>query len=139
MQSARLPDLRLTVLDIQQLLLDHVSGTELVRQSGHGALLPLLLSPRPGGSATAAIYETASGVVPKVRVEVKQRDAEKPELEFKAKLERVSIDEAVACASTVDTTSLRTRIVIAGAAGGASVVIATEQRWTCEDDTLQTP
>ena len=65
------------MLTIKRLLFDPASGAELVRLSGHGALLPLTLSPRPSKSTTKAIYETASGVVPKVQVEVKLRAPDK--------------------------------------------------------------
>jgi len=139
MQSVHLPDLRLTVLTIQRLLFDPAEGAELVRQRGHAALLPLVLFPRPHSSATKAIYEIASGVGPKVRVEVKQRAPDKAEAEFLAVVERVTIDELPVCSGSQGAASLQTQMVLTSMAGSPPIAIATEQRWTCEDEALRTP
>jgi hypothetical protein len=139
LQNIQLPDLRLTMLTLQQLLFENATATELVRQSGQIRLLPLTLSPRQGGSALAAIYETASGVTPKVRVELKQRDVKKREIEWKLTAERVTIAEPQACVEAEEgSTNLRTRMIVISNTGTA-IVLSAEQRWWCEDDTLRTP
>ena len=87
--------------------------------------MPLNLSPRRGSSATAAIYETASGVVPKLRVELKQRDPSKGEVEFNARVERVMIESAVACPDPEEgNTDLRMRMTLTSG-GETSVVTVT--------------
>ena len=95
-EGVQLPDLRLATLTLQELLLEDAGSGELVRQSAQRPLLPLTLLPRQGSRATAAIYETASGVVPKLRVELKQRNPENGEVEFQARVERVMIASASA-------------------------------------------
>ena len=138
-KSVNLPDLRLTVLNVQRLLFDRASGAELVRRSGREALLPLLLSPRPHQSATKAIYQTDPGVVPKVRIELEQQDPGKGEVQFQASMEHVTIDEPLPCTAAQGSASLRTQIVLTSTAGGAPIAIATEQQWMCADKVLQTP
>ena len=57
-------------------VLDEVGGVgELVRDGAGRPLFPMTLRPRAGSTPVAAIYETASGVRPSVRAEVKTRDA----------------------------------------------------------------
>ena len=139
MEGVQLPDLRLATLTLQRFLFEGAGSAELVHRSAERELMPLNLSPRRGSSATAAIYETASGVVPKLRVELKQRDPSKGEVEFNARVERVMIESAVACTDSEEgNTDLRMRMTLTSGAG-TSVVIDTEQRWACRDDTLKTP
>jgi hypothetical protein len=102
-------------------------------------LLPLTLAPRRGGRATQVIYETATGVEPKVRVELRQREPTTGEVEFKVTVERVVIAAACACGRLADgSTTLRTRLDVHTSAG-SSVVLAAVQRWACEGGRLQTP
>jgi hypothetical protein len=139
LRHVHLPDVRLTTLTLQQLLFEPATATELVRQSGQIRLLPLTLSPRQGSSAATAIYETGSGGAPKVRVELKQRDTNQPEIEWKLTAERVTIVEPE---SYVDgepgSASLQTRMVVSSNAEPA-LVLSAEQPWRCEDDTHRTP
>src|SRR5262249_48924846 len=71
------------------------SGRELVGGPSGSPFLPLVLAPRPGGKATAAIFETPSGARPSARLEIKQRDG----LEFTLKVERAAILRPTPCAA----------------------------------------
>ena len=134
-----LPDVRLTTLTLQQLLFEPATATELVRQSGQIRLLPLTLSPHQGSSAATALYETGSGGAPKVRVELKQRDANEREIEWKLTAERVTIVEPASCVDVEQgNASLRTRMVVSSNTATA-LVLSAEQPWRCEDDSLRTP
>ena len=64
-------------LTVGALLLEAGGAGELVRAAGGSALLPLTLVARAGSTPTAAIYETASGAQPIVRVEVKTASLER--------------------------------------------------------------
>jgi hypothetical protein len=139
LQNLQLPDLRLTTLTLQQLLFESDTATELVRQRGQIPLLPLTLSPRQGSSAGAAIYEMPSGVSPKVRLELQQRDANTREVEVTLTAERVTITEPEACVGVEKGSArLRTRLEVKSSTG-ASAVIAVEQPWRCQGATLRTP
>jgi hypothetical protein len=139
LHSLALSDLRLTTLIVHQLLFEGASATELVRRSGSVRLFPVTLAPRRGSRATAALYETATGVVPKVQVELKQRDPKNGVVEFKVTVERVVIAAAPACGGQGGgSTTLQTRLDVNSSAGN-SVVLATAQPWVCAGDKLQTP
>jgi hypothetical protein len=122
-------------------LLDEVAGAgELVRGAGGVSLLPLTLSPRKGAKLAQAIYETASGVRPSVRAEVKSRDPETGHMEFSVTVDRATVPRGPAHCSTGDRSvaSLLTRLSLQGG-GGAPVGMEITVPWRCAGTELKTP
>jgi hypothetical protein len=132
-------DLSTTTLRLLDLVRESAGAGELVRDS-FGPLLPLPLTARPGSNGKSAIFETpASTITPQVRVELKQANPNKDELDFSARIERVVIKAPQGCgASAKGTVQLQTRFSLASQAR-EPVDITTQQPWQCKGDQLKTP
>lgn len=120
-------------------VLRETGGAGELLQALSGALLPLHLTARPGSKATQALFETPSGVTPKVQAELKQRDPRKGELEFRIKIERASIKAAQLCGSlSGGSTRMQSAFTLTDGLHGA-VTVHTTQPWQCKKDQLTTP
>jgi hypothetical protein len=126
-------------LSITALLLESGGTGELVRGAGGAALLPLTLTARAGSTPTAAIYQTASGVRPVVRAEMKIRDPDTGIVEFSIAIDRATMPAGPTLCSggRTPTTSLRTRFSLH--AGGTSVDLDLTVPWRCLGTQLKTP
>jgi hypothetical protein len=100
--------------------------------------LPITFSPRPGSTPTAAIYETPSRVIPKVRLEIRAKGDEGL-FDWRLKVDRATIpNPPQLCSGTLRlTTNLTTSFVISD--GGSEVLpsvivpVRIEQPWRCLD------
>lgn len=122
-------------------VLDELGGVgELVRNGSGRPLFPVILRPRAGSTPTAAIYETASGVRPTVRAEVKTRDVSKGVMEFSISVDRAALPtEPSGCAgSGPGPVSLATTFSL-GSDAQTLATVHTAQDWRCGDTTLKTP
>lgn len=121
-------------------LLDEEDGVgELSRRLGGSPMLPLLLSARAGGKATAAQYQTPTGVKPSVTVEVKTRDAKTRAMEFSITVDRDSMPvKPIDCEGTPLRTSLRTSFTIDDGTGQPLLIAATLP-WQCKGTELRVP
>ena len=121
-------------------LLDEVDGVgELSRRPGGSALLPIFLTARAGGRPTAAIYQTASGVRPIVKVEIKSRDVKTGLMEFSIAVDRDSMPVRPArCAGSPSRTELRTSFTLDDGSGQPLLVTATLP-WQCRGTELRLP
>jgi hypothetical protein len=122
-------------------LLDEGGGAgEMVRAGGGAPLLPLTLGARAGGKPADAIYETASGVRPAVRAELKTRDPASGVLEFSIKVDRATIPTgpALCGGSSPVTTQLRTAFTL-HTGPGAPLAFDVVTPWRCRGTQLEAP
>jgi hypothetical protein len=121
-------------------LLDEETGVgELSRRPGGGELLPLTLTARTGGKATAAKYQTPSGAKPSVTVEVKTRDTVTRAMEFSITVDRDSMPVRPSeCGGTPSRTDLHTSFTIDDGRGFPLRVSATLP-WQCRGTELRVP
>jgi len=108
-------------------LLNEVDGAgELV------AGLPSILTARPGGRPNAAIFETRSGAIPKIRVEIQTKDGKA--YDFVLREEKATIALPLLCPPSARTprTNLTTSFTIDDGVNPA-VLVSTEQAWRCLD------
>jgi alpha-tubulin suppressor-like RCC1 family protein len=125
-------------LTVSALLLEAGGAGELVRGAGGAALVPLTLVARAGATPTAAIYQTASGVRPVVRAEVKSRDADSGIMEYLLTVDRATIPALPAgCSAAAATTSLRTRFSLK--VGAETLELDLTVPWRCLGTQLRTP
>jgi hypothetical protein len=124
-------------------VLAHAEGHELVRGAEATEFLPLLLSPRAGSTATAAIYETPSGTRPTVRAEVKTRDAKTGLMEFTMRVDRATIPATPAnCAGGGPLAELATSFALnlrGAPAAEPPVAVHVSPDWRCLGSALRTP
>jgi hypothetical protein len=122
-------------------LLDEIGGAgELVRGRGGAPLVPITLTPRTGSKPSAAIYETASGARPSVRVEVKTRDARTGLMEFSIVADRATIpNRTSSCAASGSSTAELTTAFSLWGSVGAPVSVHASVDWRCSGSTLRTP
>jgi hypothetical protein len=132
-------DLRAATVTLQDLLNEADGAGELVQGPGGGELLPLTLLARPGSKANEAIFETSSGAQPKVRVELKQRDPEKGELEFSIKAERVLVRSPVRCQGAGEPRTLLTTSLTLNEGIQGPTEVSIESSWQCRSNELRTP
>jgi alpha-tubulin suppressor-like RCC1 family protein len=127
-------------LTVSALLLEAGGAGELVRGAGGAVLLPLTLVARAGSTPTAAIYETASGVQPVVRVEVKNRESGVDVLEYLVTVSRATapVGPALCSGGATATTSLRTRLRL-DAGGDEAVDLDVTVPWRCLGRQLRSP
>jgi hypothetical protein len=125
---------------VSALLLEAGGTGELVRGTGGSALLPLTLPARSGSTPTEAIYQTATGVRPQVRVEVKTRDPQAGLMEYSIAVDRATMPAAPALCSggSPGTTSLRTRISLHSGSAPPEALDLTIP-WRCLGTSLRTP
>ncbi len=130
-------DLRQVTLTLGELLDEALGSGELAGRANAGSLVPLTLAAGRGNKAGAAIFETASGVQPKVRVELKQKDPAKGELEFSITSERLVIVPPSLCrGASVPRTFLTTAFTLRPAVG-PPVTISADLPWECGEGALE--
>ena len=101
--------------------------------------LPLRLTARRGARNTAVIYESAQGVQPKVRLELKNRHAGQRPLDITLRVENATIAVPQSCSSgQPSTTTLRTAFTIADGVN-PPVTVAGETLWECVGTTSAMP
>jgi len=94
---------------------------------------------RAGGRPTAAIYQTASGVRPTVKVEIKGRDVKTGLIEFSIAVDRDSMPVRPArCVGSPSRTELRTSFTLDDGSGRPLLVTATLP-WQCRGTELRLP
>ena len=125
-----------TVL-LTHLLDEKGPGGDLARGAGGAAVLPLSLPARKGSKPTGALYQTASGVRPQFRVEVKNRDPKKGLMVFSITVDRATIAEPEQCASG-PTAEIDTTFALQFGCGEPVLVDATLP-WQCRRNELVTP
>jgi hypothetical protein len=141
--GARVPaaetlDLRVATVTVTGLLRE-LGGDDLVRGGGGAPFLPIILSARRGSKASEAVFETPSGVRPSVRIEVKQRDPQRGDVELSLKVERATILAPKGCDPRGgNTVRLATSIAIADRSQG-SLAVSPELSWRCGKNELRTP
>lgn len=114
-------------------LLDERGGAgELVKGTGGVDLLPIILSPRPGAKANAAIFESPSGEVPKVQLEIQTKGHDI--YDFLLRVDRASIPAfpQLCAADGRLTTHLTTRATIDDGVN-PPLEVSTTQPWRCLD------
>ena len=133
-------DLSRASLRIDELLDEFHGVGELVRNGAGRPLFPMSLRPRAGSTTTAAIYQTASGVLPTVRAEVKTRDASKGVMEFSIRVDRAALPtEPSGCAGTGPGFAQLATTFRLGTDAQTLATVHVVQDWQCGDTTLTTP
>jgi hypothetical protein len=127
----------LTIAD----LIDEVDGVgELSRRGDGGSFLPLALLPRPGSQPASATWETAPGVRPSVKVQVKRRDPASGLFEFSIKVDRDSmpVRPSRCTGASPSRTNLKTGFSLDD---GVNPVVDVEATlaWQCRGDKLLLP
>jgi hypothetical protein len=111
---------------------------ELARAVAGTQSVPLTLSARAGSTAKAAIYETPSGAMPRVRVEIKNRDPQSRPAEFAVTVDRDRISTPVGCAiDPAGTAELETSFELR--VGSERIVIHGVLPWRCARGQLTAP
>ncbi len=115
-----------STVTIHDLLNEEEGARELV------AGLPIILTARPGGRPNAAILETPSRAIPKVRVEIQTKDG--AVYDFLLREEKATIAYPLLCppGDRPPRTNLTTRFTIDDGIGPA-VLVSTVQAWRCLD------
>jgi hypothetical protein len=121
-------------------LLNERGGTrELVKGTGGVDLLPITLRPRSGSKPTAAIFETPSRAIPKVRLEIQTKG--QGVFDFLLRVDRATIPAfpQLCGGEPRPTTDLVTNFIIDD--GVNPIVVSTKQPWRCLDlvDVLRAP
>lgn len=125
------------VIAIRSLLHEEGGGGELIAEADGAKLLPRSLTSRAGSDATAAIFETPPGSLPKLKVEVRKRIRGRRVVAFSISADHVAIlKEPALCASSAITT-LRTRFTLVDGTH-APVTVTAEWPWRCRGDRLTT-
>jgi hypothetical protein len=141
--SARVPaaealDLRVATVTVSGLL-RQLGGEELVRGGGEAPFLPITLNARRGSKASEAVFETPSGVRPSVRIEVKQRDPRRGDVELSVRVERATLLAPKGCDPRGgNAVRLSTSLAIEDR-GRGSLAVSPELTWRCGKNELRTP
>jgi len=125
-------DLGASTLTIQSLLDEPGGASELVNGLGGVDLLPLTLAALPGGKPNYAIFETPSGALPKVRVEMQTKGQNI--YDWLLRLERTTIPAFPqrCTGGSRPTTSLATSFTIDDGVN-PPVEVSTVKPWRCLD------
>jgi hypothetical protein len=139
-KAAESIDLSRVSLRIDELL-DEIGGVgEIVRNVSGASLFPVDLQPRAGSTPTAAIYETASGVRPVIRAEVKSRDAATGLMEFSIQVDRAALPtEPSSCAGDGPASARLATTFELGTGVQTLASVHAVQDWRCGDTQLTTP
>jgi hypothetical protein len=128
-----------TTLTLAQLLNEASGNGELAQGANGASLAPLTLQARPGGTATAAVFETPAGAEPRIEVEVKQRDAAKGVWGFELTAKRALIGAAAGCDGAFKRTGEVTTQFTLSNGTHFPLTVATTQPWRCKKQQLRTP
>jgi hypothetical protein len=121
---------------LRQVLTEADAVGELLARGGGAQLLPVELTAGKGSKADHAIFETAPGARPSIRLEVRNRQPKDGQLEVKLTVGQATILAPEGCGE--GSALLRTRFIFEDHLG-RSLPLNIEQRWQCKKDQLTTP
>jgi len=109
----------------------HTGTGELIKAADGAAVLPIELTARAGSTANAAIYETASGVRPSFRMEIKNRNPGTGPLEVTLAIDAASIPSFPLCDTDPAAAELITSFTVDDDVNPPAV-FSTAQDWRCQ-------
>jgi hypothetical protein len=131
-------DLKAATVTVRELLDEATGAGELVRGAGGTPILPLTLAAGNGSKASQATFRTPTGTRPGLKLEVKNRDPRRGELEVKLTVERATMTVTPGACGPGSPAFLRTRFTLHDGVN-EPVTLNVELPWRCDRDRLATP